>query len=884
MKKAPPQIALRFLRWFCKSEYLEEIEGDLVEVFEKEHEHFPQKARFRFRWSIIRYFRPAFIKQIKHTQHFNTPAMIKSDLKISWRSLKKQSFFTFLNTFGLAIGIAGCLLISLYIYDELTFDTMFEDGDRIHRVHADIKFGGQEQKSAETAAPMAEALINDFPQVELVTRFRNFGPSLIRKNDEEANVRERAVTYVDSTFFEMFGVELLYGNPQTALNTPNTVVLTKTAALKHFELSDAIGQNVIIDNSIEFTVTGIIDDLPRNSFLRNHSVFMAMVGDPVAAEENWGGGNCFTFLKLIEGADIDDFQEPLQSLFGTYVIPFAQTVFPGITEEQFLASGNYLNYFTIPLHDIRLYSDRDTELSVNNNIQNIYILSFIALFLIVLAIVNFMNLSTARSLKRAKEVGVRKTLGSNKIELVRQFLIESGLVTFISLIVAMIIAFVVLPHFNELAGKEISIPVYEPYLWLILAIATICLGLLAGSYPAFVMSRFIPVKVLKGSGNTHVGGGRIRNALVVFQFSIAVFLTIGTIVIFQQLQFIQAKDIGFSRSQVLIIGDAFAAGNQIDILKEDLEKLPQVEGVTMTGFLPVPSFRGNTTYIREGGVGQESSLNMQRWFVDHDYIPTLDMEIIAGRNFNEQMASDSTGIILNETAVRILGVEPEEALGLKLSDNLDVQNPEFFTIIGVVRNFHYESLREEVGALSLQLDRSTGMLAVKLQTAGLANTVDTIEGLWNKVVPTAEFRYVFMDDSFDATYRQEQQLSRIFIVFTVLSIFIACLGLFGLTALNAERKIKEIGIRKVLGATVGQITMQLGVDFLKLVGISILIAIPLGWYVMNEWLKDFSYKIDIGADVLIGAAILAIGISILTISYQSIKAANMSPVKSLKSE
>lgn len=884
MEKHPPKIALGFLRWFCRSDYLEEVEGDLIELFENQYEKSPAKARVGFALSTLRYFRPAFIKSFKLINESNISVMLKSDLKISWRSLKRESFFTALNTFGLAVGIAGVLLISLYIYDEFSFDKSFPDHQRIHRVNADIKFGGEEQSAAEVAAPMAEALMRDFAQVELVTRFRSLGSLLIRESSKPSNVREIASTFVDSTFFEMFGIELLHGDPNTALKDPNTLILTKTAALKHFKLTEAIGQTVLIDNMTEFTVTGIIDDLPTNSFLRNHSVFFAMAGDENVRLENWGSGNYFTFVKLIEGADIDDFQEPLQSLFGTYVIPFAQTVFPGITEEQFVAAGNYLNYSTIALADIRLHSNRDTELSRNNDIQNVYILLAIGAFLIILAIVNFMNLSTARSIKRAKEVGVRKTLGSNRSELIRQFLVESGLVTFISFVLAIVLVFFALPYFNDLAGKQMLIPVNDLYMWLGIAGGIILIGLLAGSYPAFFMSRFIPVKVLKGTGAGLAGGSKMRNTLVVFQFSVAVFLMIGTLVIFEQLKFIQNKDVGYSKDQILVINDAFAAGDQLDLFKEELERLPEVKSVTISGFLPVPSFRGNNTFIKEGEGGQENSVSAQFWRVDHDYISTLNMEIIAGRDFNETLASDSSAIILNETAVTSAGFEPESVLGLRLKANVEADDPDIHTVIGVVKNFHYESLREEIGALSLVMDRSTGSVAVRLHSIDYASTVQKIESIWTKVAPTAEFRFMFMEDSFDATYRAEQRLSHIFVVFTILSVFIACLGLFGLTALNAERRIKEIGIRKVLGATIGQITYQLATDFLKLVCISIVVALPLGWYVMNEWLKDFSYRTSVGIDTLIISALLAVIISILTISYQSIKAALMSPVKSLKSE
>lgn len=810
--------------------------------------------------------------------------MFKNHIKIAWRSLKNQPFFTFLNTFGLAIGMAGGLLIALYIYDELSYDKMFADADRIYRVNADIKFGGEAQKFAEVSAPMASAMKRDFSQVEAVTRFRNLGSMLLRKSDTKKNTKELQAAYADSTFFSMFGIDLLFGDAKTALREPNTLVLTKTAAEKHFGLKNAIGQNLLLNNTDTYTVTGVIDDLPKNSFLRNHSVFMAMAGYEDAQQGEWGNHNYFTFIKLIPSADIADFQAPLQSMLGTYLIPFVQNMYPGITQESFEASGNYVRYYTIALADIRLYSNADQELSPNSSVQNVYILSFIGLFLILLASVNFMNLSTAHSLKRAKEVGVRKTLGSNKSDLVRQFLTESGLISFISLLLAIVIAVIAIPYFNDLSGKAISIPFTNLFFWLILLSSTVLLGLFSGSYPAFFMSKFMPVKVLKGAGTSSTGGGNIRNSLVVFQFAISVFLIVSTLVVFQQLKFIQSKDLGFAKDQVLIVDDVYVAGNQLQSFKEEVRQLAQIKSASLSSFLPTPSARSNSSFFREGAEEQEDALNMQIWGVDHDYVSTLNMEIIAGRDFDKQFSTDSTAIVLNESAVAILGVAPKDALGMRLSRDLGDENPVFSTVIGVVKNFHFESLREDIGALSLYLGDFSSAMAIKLNAGDLSSTIKSIEAAWNSVAPGQPFSYYFLDESFNATYEAEQRLGQIFITFTILSILIACLGLFGLAAFNAEKRTKEIGVRKVLGASVGQITYRLTIDFLKLVGIAILVSVPVGWYVMNKWLEDFSYRIEIGWGVFVLAAFLAIVISILTVSYQSIKAAIMNPVKSLRTE
>lgn len=811
--------------------------------------------------------------------------MIKNYLKIAWRSLRKQPFFTFLNTFGLAIGIAGGLLISLYIYDELSFDKMFTDADRIHRIHVDVKFGGTESVMAEVSAPMAETMVTDFPQVELATRFNSTGNMLIRKESSQKNTKEPFSTFVDASFFEMLDLDLLSGDKKTALNEPNTVILTRTAAEKHFGINEAVGQTVILDNNDTYTVTGVIEDMPNNSFLRDYSVFMAMAGLEDASDTEWTSHNYYTLVKLLPNTNMNDFQVALQSMFNTYVIPYAQNFFPGITAAQFEASGNHLYFGSTPLTDIHLYSDLDGEMSANSTINNVYILSFIGLFLLVLASVNFMNLSTAHSLKRGKEVGIRKTLGSTKISLIKQFLFESGLITFISLLFALVIAFLALPFFNALADKSIEIPFFNPVFWIMLLVATAILGLFSGWYPAFFMTRFIPAKVLKGLSSKNMGDANVRNSLVVFQFAISVFLIISTLIVYEQLSFIQSKELGFTKDQVLIIEDAYAVGDRANSFKEQIKQLAQVESVSLTGYLPTPSFRSNTSFGREGKMNQEDAINMQIWEVDHDYIPTLNMEIVAGRDFNQEFTADSTAMIINESALAIIGKSANEALGMRLSRNLGQgENMEFLTVIGVVKDFHFETLRKDIGALSLTIGDSRGSMAIKLSAGDFSNAIATIENTWNEVAPGQPFTYRFMDEAFNTTYRAEQNLGRIFVVFTILSILIACLGLFGLAAFNAEKRTKEIGVRKVLGASVSQIAFKLTIDFLKLVGIAILISLPFGWYAMSKWLEDFTYKIDIGWQVFFVSALAAVIISIITVSYQSIKAAIVNPVKSLRTE
>ncbi|KQC30675.1 ABC transporter permease [Flagellimonas eckloniae] len=809
--------------------------------------------------------------------------MFKNQLKIAWRSIKKQPFLNALNTFGLAIGIAGTLLICLYIYDELSYDKMFADAERIHRINVDMKFGGPDRQVSQVSGPMAEAVLNDIPQVESAVRFRPWGTSSLNKTTETNLVLEDRTAFADSTLITVFGLNMIYGNPNKALTEPNTLILTKTAAEKHFPIINAIGQKLILNEGNTYTITGIIEDLPNNSFLADYSVFMSMASH-VDNYINWGSHNYNTFIKLKQNTTASDIAEPLAGMMERYLMPYAQQFFPGITKEQFEASGNYVNYSTIPLTDMHLYSHREQDMGVNGDINNIYILGCIALFLILLASINYMNLSTAYSLKRAKEVGIRKTLGSNKNSLVKQFLTESGLITFGAMLIAIVLAIIALPFFNQLGDKSISVPLSNPFFWMVLILSAALLALLSGSYPAFFMSKFKPVKVLKGGGENSTGGSKLRKALVIFQFAVSVFLIVGTLVVSNQLQFMQNKDLGYSKDQVLLVNNMNRLNDQVDSFKEEVMQLAQVSSASLSAYVPTPSYRSDSSYFLEDKLEQESAINMQGWQVDFDYMETLDLTLLSGRTFDSNITTDSTAVIINESALKVTGLDQKAVLGKRIFNGIGEDDISEFTVIGVVKNFHFETMRHEVRPLSLQIGRSTGNLIVKLKSGNFTNTISQIQQLWDTRSPSLPFDYQFMDESFNEVYENERRLGDIFIIFTSLSIFIACLGLFGLAAFNAQKRIKEIGVRKVLGATIGQITYRLSFDFLKLVFIAITIALPVGWFAMNKWLEDFSYRVEIKWWVLVSAAVLAILISLLTVSYQSIKAAIVNPVKSLKTE
>ncbi|WP_432410043.1 ABC transporter permease [Rasiella sp. SM2506] len=810
--------------------------------------------------------------------------MLKNYIKIGFRNLKRQPLFTGINILGLAVGMVGSLLITLFIIDELSYNKMFVDADRIHRIDTDVKFGGAEIKTAEASAPMAGVMKRDFPEVESTVRFRDRGELLIRSTETQENTKGSDATYVDPSFFEFFGIQLLAGNEETALSNANTLVLSESVAQRVFNTTDVVGKTVLLSNKTTYKVTGVVEDLPKNSFLKDHGIFMAMDGHPDSKGDLWGSMNYYTYVKLKPETDVETFDKKVAGMLETYMLPWAKTVFPTMTPEAFSASGDYIDYHTTSFKDIYLHSDRATEMSETGSIQDVYILGIIGFFLVFLACVNFMNLSTAQSLRRAREIGIRKTLGSSKSTLIWQFISESQLVAVVAMVIAFGVSLLVLPYFNKLAQKDIRIPLENPLFWLVILIVTLLLGFISGSYPAFFMSRFKPVETLKGEIKGKIGGGVVRSGLVIFQFTVAVVLIIGTLVVFKQLKFIQNKDLGFDKEQVLLIDNVFSAGNQLDAFKAEVKKIGAVKSVTISSQMPTPSNRSNSTYFLEGKTNPGDALQLQEWKIDYDYVNTLGIQFVAGRDFDKNITTDAEAVIINEASLLTLGLSANEALGTRISEVNEGDNPPNYTVIGVIKNFHYESMREKVGALALFIDKSNGMMAVKMQSQDYTATIVLIENLWKKQAPGQPFDYSFMDEDFEETYSKDRRISSILLIFTGLSIFIACLGLFGLATFNAQRRFKEIGVRKVLGASVSQITVGLTIDFLKLVSIATVIALPLGWYAMHTWLQDFSYRTTIGWEVLVGAVLLVTIIAALTVSYQSIKAATANPVKSLKTE
>lgn len=830
-------------------------------------------------------------KQVVKSRNQNTSLMLQNYFTIAFRNLKKHRFYTLINVLGLAIGIAACLVIVLYINHELSYDKHHEGADRIYRVNCEIKFGANHLRLAVAPAPMADALRNDYPEVEHAARFWDHSSILVKRTDQ--NIKETNAIYADSSVFTVFTIPLLKGNPRLALQEPNTMVISQRAADKYFPGENPIGQSLIIENRNAYKVTGVFENMPTTSHF-NFDIMLALVSTDYNKDQNWLSNNFSTFVKLKPGADYKALEAKFPKMIETYAGPQARLALgDDFTMEKFRAAGNKLEWTLMPLTDIHLHSDLNSELGVNSDIAYVYLFGAIALFILGIACINFMNLSTARSANRAKEVGVRKVMGSLRTHLIRQFLTESTLLSMFSFAVALVLAGLILPVFNELSGKQLFLPLAQPTFWGIVLLAALAIGILAGIYPSVFLSAFRPVNVLKGNLALGMKSGLVRSALVVFQFSISIALIIGTIAVNRQLGFIQNKKIGFNKDQVIVIKDAYGLGDQVQSFKDEALKDSRIYSGTISGFLPVSGTnRNDNTHWPYGSPPtQDNMVALQCWRVDYDYIKTLGMKIKLGRDFSKEFPSDSGAVILNETALKMFGYGEGDPLGKRIStfaDDLAGSNgtPKTidYPIVGVVEDFHFESLRQNIAPLALFLRRSTGLVSFRFESKDAREVIASLEKTWKAISPGMPFTYSFLDQDFGRMYAAEQRLGRIFTIFAGLAIIIACLGLFALTSFTAEQRTKEIGIRKVLGATVSSIMLLLSREFGKLIIISFVLAAPLAWYGVSWWLEGYTYKAQIGIAVYILAGVAAFAIAWLTMSYQSFRAATSDPVKSLRSE
>ncbi len=807
--------------------------------------------------------------------------MLKNYIIIALRNFNRHKGFSFINIFGLAIGIACCLLIFLYVFDEMSYDKYHEKAGQVYRVGLHGFINNNEFDGVVTCAPMAQTLINELPEVTTATRVRNFGYPVFRYKDKIFS--EERVFWVDPTFFEVFTVRFSKGDPQTALAKPNSIVLTRSMALKYFGGENPIGKSLNADRRRDYLVTGVIEDVPHNSHF--HYDFLATLSTYEDSRRPiWVNNNYYTYIVLQKGTSPKAFSARLVDIVKKYVGPQIQAAV-GITIEQFFASGGEYGYFLQPLTDIHLRSHLDYEIEANGDIAYVYIFSLIALGILLVACINFVNLSTARSAGRAREVGIRKTVGSNRLQLIRQFLAETTVMSLFSVLLALIIVQILLPFFNNITGKELAIP-YLATAWTIpaLIILVLFIGLLAGTYPAFFLAAFEPTLVLK----TEMAGiskrSSLRNILVVFQFAVSIFLIVGTLVVDRQMKHIQNKGLGFNKEQVVIVKKTDDLGNQMQAFKQELLKNPRVIGAANTGGLIGETF-GNSAYRLPGATGEETHL-IWTYVTDPDFVKTYRIKMAAGRYYDRDRQADLQAAVINETALEDLGLtDPIGKQIVALGPTRDQERT--FTIIGVMKNFHFESLHYKIRPLIVHLagpNQRGRYVSVRIRPENIRETTAFIEKTWKKFAGNQAFEYEFLDDHLARIYQAEQKTEQIFFSFSLLAIIIASLGLFGLATFAAEQRTKEIGIRKVLGATETGIIVLLSRQFTKWVILANIIAWPIAYFFMRRWLQRFAYQTDLSPWPFVLALAAVMFTSLLTVSYQTIKAALANPVDSLKYE
>lgn len=809
--------------------------------------------------------------------------MLYNYLTIAFRNLRKNQLFTLLNIGGLSAGLVVALLIGLYVRDEWSFDRFHTHADRIFRINFDARVGGREQLMAVSPAPMGPAFARDYPAVETFCRFRQWGFITVKKGEEA--IEEGANTYVDSTFFSMFSVPLLEGNPRTALVEPNTMVISERMAQKYFgSATGVVGRTLRINENSDRRVTGVMQNIPAQSHFHYDFLF-SMATNYEGNSDVWLANNFQTYLLLRPGVSTAQFPAYFEEMEQKYLAPqFKQ--YTGDPLETFKAKGDYMKYGLQNIRDIHLYSDRGGEHEANSDIRYVWIFGAVALVVLLLACVNFMNLSTARSSGRAREVGVRKALGSKRGALVQQFLTESFLLTAIAFVLAVVAVKLVLPVFNQFAEKEIDFSLLGSGVWVALGGLACFTALVAGSYPAFFLSAFKPMAILKGQlSNAGKGSARLRSGLVVFQFCASVALIASVLIVQQQLAFIQNKKLGWEKEQLVMLRNTWwLQGKTLDV-KSKLLQIPGVERVSCVDYFPTPSSRNNVPFTPAGADVATASISSQLWAVDFDYLPTFGMGMQSGRWFDQSLQTDSSACVINEAAAKAFGWS--DPVGHRILTYMDpeMKVPTTFNIIGVVKNFHFESLQEHITPVVMNIGRGSGTMALRLaKNADVAQTMASVGQVFKAALPAQPYNFRFLDDEFNQLYRSEKRTAGILGAFAGFAIFIACLGLFGLAAFTAEQRTKEIGIRKVLGASVGSVVGLLSKDFLKLVLLSIALASPLAYWMMWGWLSDFAYRIDLQWWMFAMAGAAAVLVALLTVSVQGVKAALANPVQSLRSE
>lgn len=806
--------------------------------------------------------------------------MFSNYVKIAIRNLFNNKLFSFINVFGLSVGIACTFLIVLNIQDELSYDRFFEDGNRIYRVALNRIYPDNQVDYAVIPISIGEAMEMDFPEVESCSRVFSRDNEFITQVGEK-QFRERYVVLADSNFFEFFDFPLIEGDKSAVLKTPNGFVLTQSTARRYFGDSAAVGKIITVPNG-EFMVTGVCGDVPGNSHFRFDFVGnLAATG--LTRIPDYLAFSVKTYLKLKEGTDPEALESKFPGLVERYAAGQIESRM-GVTFKDYTAAGNGYNYFLQPLKDIHLHSNLRNEIKPNGNIIYVYIFIVVAAFLLIIACINFMNLSTARSTDRALEVGMRKILGAQKKQLVWQFLNESLATVALGLIFALVLTELMLPAFNNLAGKSLKIEYFGNWFTLpILLGLGLFVGFIAGSYPSFFLSSMQPLHFMKGRFISTKAGSFLRNALVVFQFSISIILIAVTLLVRQQMDFFMNKDLGFRKENILVLERAFSLRENLDAFRQELLTYPDIESVASSN-TPVSGGYYFGNFFQTSNMSSEV-LTTDAMVIDENFIKTQGLTLVDGRSFSEEF-NDSLSLIINESTITEFGLE--NPVGSTMHLNLDQGSTAQMTIVGVVKDFHNNSLHQNIKAFVLFSDtgpyNGRGILNIKVKPENISKTIAYIEQKWQEFLPEQPISYSFLDNNLETMYTNEKTSGQIFGVFSLLAIVIATVGLFGLAAFVAQKRTKEIGIRKVMGSTVFRIITRLSGSFTKLIGIAFIIATPLAFFAMKKWLQNFAYQTPVGAWIFILAGLIALIIALMTISFHILKVANSNPADSLRYE
>ena len=788
----------------------------------------------------------------------------------------RQKGYSIINISGLTLGIAASLLIILYVVDELGYDRFHRNGERIYRIGFKGRLQGNDFNMATSPAPLAGAIVAEIPEVESAIRFGSW--RTMPMNYGEKNFTENYLLVADSNFFEFFNFPLISGNIKEALKGTDKIVITESAAKRYFGDEDPIGKIILRGSDKKATqVTGIAKDCPSNSHIQFDMILSGQSWDYMRTNLQWTSNNLYTYFKSNPQADVKKIKSRLDELVEKNMGAELEK-YLGFTFKQFREKGNDIGLFLQPMTDIHLKSNLTEEITPNGNLQYIYIFVAIAAFIILIACINFMNLSTARSANRAKEVGVRKSIGALRSRLIGQFLSESMIYSFISTLLAIILMVVLLSPFNNLAGKTLTLALFKnPVAIIYIILFALFVGLIAGSYPAFYLTAFRPVEVLKGKIRSGFKNSTLRNSLVVFQFIISISLILSSIVVYKQLKFMQEKNLGFDKENVIDLLHTWSLDKNAKAFKNELASHPEFKSASFANDLP-PNIGWSNAW-RKGGTDQD--FLFQVYQVDYDHLAAMGYTLKEGRFFSRDFPSDSMSVIVNETALKLLNFDTFENQTL-LSYSSDKPRP--MNIIGVVKDFNFESLRANVKPLVMILGgEPNSEMAIRLAPGNTQEQLKLLESIWKKYSTNA-FQYSFLDQNFDSLFRAEQRMSRIILIFTLLTIFIACLGLFGLATYVGEQRAKEISIRKVMGASMIQVMGLLFKDFTILILVAFFLAAPLGWYLMHEWLKGFAFHVGIEPWIILVSGLTSLMIALITISFQSIKAARENPVKALKNE